>query len=88
MLDRLFKNNLERDIKKGYLINGRSSIVLREGVNNNNKNSFICAVINRLILNSNTLTLSDFLKNYIEDLKIEEFLEVNNGDLVQQFAPI
>ena len=87
ILDRLFKNNVERDLKKGYLKEGKSSIVLREGVSNNNKNSFICAIINKLILKANTITVSDVLKDYIEDLTLDEFLKVNNGDLVQQFAP-
>ena len=87
LLDRLFRNDIERDLKKGYLIPGLKSIVLREGINNNNKNSFLCAIINKFILNGDNLTLSNFLKEFIEDLKIEEFLEVNNGDLVQQFAP-
>ena len=86
ILNTLFANNLEKDIKKGRLEEGARRVVLREGTANNSKNSFISA-IGHTTLTSPRVDLSKLLEIYIRDLTLTEFLDANDGDLVLQFAP-
>jgi hypothetical protein len=61
--------------------------ILRHGVENHNKQSFI-ACISEIYSKENNiplLTISEFKKKIVNELSLDQFINLQNGNLIQQF---
>ena len=86
LLNSLFSNNLEKDIKKGRL-QVSTEVFLRRGIKNNPNNSFIMACNAEYFVDNAENEYYQLVELLIDQLSFSKFISLNNGDLVNQFAP-
>lgn len=83
-INEYFENDIENKINRGIMEKGNANLFLRYGVDPNETNSFLNAM--KLAIGK-TLSMKSMLESIIKNLYLEDFVRLNNGNLVRKFSP-